>query len=105
MGLNSELILPRDGIQSDMALWVARGTRGMLRARKFATVTELALPTGRIADIVALAEDATIIIVEIKSSIADFRADGKWPDYRFHCDRLYFAVPESVPAEILPPDA
>lgn len=105
MPLNSELVLPRDGRQSDMALSVARGTRRLLRARKFATVTELALASGRRADIVALAEDATIIIVEIKSSIADFRADGKWPEYRFHCDRLYFAIPPDVPQEIMPEDA
>jgi hypothetical protein len=28
--------------------------------------------------------------VEIKSSVADFRADQKWIDYRLHCDRLFF---------------
>ncbi len=60
--------------------------------------------SGRRADIVALADDARVHIVEIKSSIADFRADMKWRDYRAHCDRLYFAIPESVPVEIMPPD-
>jgi hypothetical protein len=105
MSFRSEIASPQDGRQSETALLVARGTRRMLRNLNFSTLTELPLASGRRADIVALAQDATIVIVEIKSSIADFRADHKWPDYRDHCDRLYFAVPEWVPAEILPQDA
>jgi hypothetical protein len=97
--------LPVDGRQSETALLVARGTRRLLRALGYATIAELALPSGRRADIVGLAADGTIVIVEIKSSIADFRADAKWPDYRAHCDRLYFAVPEALPPEIMPEDA
>ena len=96
---------PQDGRQSGTALMVARGTRRLLRRLNFSTVTELPLLTGRRADIVALAMDATILIVEIKSSIADFRADTKWRDYRAHCDRLFFAIPETVPIEIMPEDA
>jgi hypothetical protein len=42
--------------------------------------------------------------VEIKSSVADFRADQKWQDYRAHCDRLFFATSLEVPCEIFPPD-
>lgn len=101
----SEALMPKDGRQSEIAQLVARGTRRLLRSRKFATVTELPLASGRRADIVALAPDATLLIVEIKSSIADFRADAKWPDYRFHCDRLYFAIPAEIPPEIMPADA
>ncbi len=41
-------------------------------------------------------------IVEIKSSVADFRADRKWPEYRRGCDRFYFAVPEGFPHELIP---
>lgn len=88
-----------------MALNVARGTRRLLRRLRFSTLTELPLLSGRRADIVALAEDGRVHIVEIKSSIADFRADMKWRDYRAHCDRLYFAIPDAMPAEIMPPDA
>ncbi|MGH7161626.1 MAG: MmcB family DNA repair protein, partial [Acetobacteraceae bacterium] len=84
---------------------ICRGTRRLLRNLKFSTLTELPLASGRRADIVALAGDATIVIVEIKSSIADFRADAKWQDYRAHCDRLYFAIPDAVPAAIMPEDA
>jgi len=43
--------------------------------------------------------------LEIKSSVADFRADAKWREYRAHCDKFYFAIPESVPVDIMPEDA
>jgi hypothetical protein len=105
MSLRGEFLVTQDGRQSDTALLVARGTRRLLRNLKFSTLTELPLASGRRADIVALALDATIVIVEVKSSIADFRADRKWPDYRAHCDKLYFAVPPQMPAEIMPQDA
>ena len=62
------------------------------------------LPSGRRADLVALGGDGEIWIVEIKSSVADFRADQKWMDYRLHCDRLFFATTLEVPCEIFPPD-
>jgi hypothetical protein len=84
---------------------VARGTRRLLRSLGYSSVTELPLLSGRRADIVALAADASLLIVEIKSSIADFRNDLKWRDYRAHCDHLYFAIPDSVPVEIMPADA
>lgn len=99
------LVLPVDGRQSPTAFAVARGTRRWLRALGFATLTEMPLPDGRRADIIALRGDGTFHIIEIKSSIADFRADSKWQDYRAHCDRLFFAVPDTLPTEILPQDA
>ena len=67
-------------------------------------VSELPLPSGRRADLVALDGGGEILIVEIKSSVADFRADQKWMDYRPHCDRLFFATTLEVPCEIFPPD-
>jgi len=101
----TEPLAPQDGRQSETALVVARGTRRLLRRLKFSSVTELPLLSGRRADIVALAEDGAIHIIEIKSSIADFRADQKWRDYRAHCDKLFFAIPETIPIEIMPQDA
>ena len=100
-----EPVAPADGRQSEIALLVARGARRHLRALGFATVTEMGLRSGRRADLVALGSDGTIVIVEIKSSVADFRADQKWRDYRTHCDRLYFATTADVPAAIFPEDA
>jgi hypothetical protein len=94
-----------DGRQSETALFIARGLRRMLRAHGYSSVTELPLLDGRRADVVALRGDGAILIVEIKSSIADFRTDAKWRDYLGHCDRLYFAICDTVPVEIMPEDA
>jgi hypothetical protein len=103
--LNEAIAFPVDGRQSPTALAVARGTQRLLVALGHACVAELPLASGRRADLVALRHDGEIWIIEIKSSIEDFRVDQKWPDYRLHCDRLYFATAEHVPAEIFPPDA
>jgi hypothetical protein len=98
------LEIPIDGRQSDTALAVARGAARLLHAHGFCVVSELALPSGRRADLVALDAGGAVWIVEIKSSVADFRADQKWQDYRAHCDRLFFATTVEVPCEIFPPD-
>jgi hypothetical protein len=95
---------PLDGRQSETALAVARGTTRLLHAHGFSVVNELPLPSGRRADLTALDAKGEIWIVEIKSSIADLRADQKWMDYRAHCDRLFFATTQQVPCEIFPPD-
>ena len=97
-------LLPPDGRQSQTALAVARGTARLLHQLGFSCIAELALPSGRRADIVALNPAGDLWIVEIKSSIADFRADQKWVDYRAHCDRLFFATTLEVPCEIFPKD-
>ncbi len=103
-GLTRRIEPPVDGRQSQTALAVARGTGRLLHALGFSVVSELALPSGRRADLVALSGAGDIWIVEIKSSVADFRADQKWMDYRLHCDRLFFATTTEVPCEIFPPD-
>ena len=97
--------VPLDRRQSPTALAVARGTQRMLLALGLSCVAELPLLSGRRADLVALGGDGEIWIVEIKSSVEDFRADQKWTDYRLHCDRLFFATIVDVPCEIFPPDA
>jgi hypothetical protein len=74
----------------------------LLRAHGLATLPEVALASGRRADIVALSETGEIGIVEVKSCLADFRADAKWPEYRDVCDRLWFAVGVDFPAHVLP---
>jgi hypothetical protein len=98
------LEMPIDGRQSETALAVARGTARLLHAHGYSVVSELSLPSGRRADLVALDASGEIWIVEIKSSVADFRADQKWQDYRAHCDRLFFATSTEVPCDIFPPD-
>ena len=93
---------PVDRRQSETALAIARGTARLLRSLGFSCLSELPLPSGRRADLVALNERGEIWIVEIKSSIEDLRADQKWPEYRAHCDRLFFAFTEDLPCEIFP---
>lgn len=85
-------------------MMVRRGVQRLFADLKLSMVPELALASGRRADLVALGPSGEIWIVEIKSSIEDFRTDSKWPDYRQHCDRLFFATHAGVPAEIFPED-
>jgi len=96
--------LPIDRRQSPVAAGVQRGVRRLLAQLGHASLPEFTLANGRRADVIALAPDGLLTIVEIKSSVADFRADQKWPDYELFCDRFFFAVPETVPLEILPDD-
>jgi hypothetical protein len=94
-----------DGRQSDNALKVWRGAARLLRLMDFACLPEVTLASGRRADLLALGPKQEVWIVEVKSSVADFRADNKWPDYRQHCDRLFFATHPEVPLDIFPEEA
>lgn len=93
-----------DGRQSERAMMVRRGVQRLFADLRLSMVPELALASGRRADLVALAGSGEIWIVEIKSSVEDFRSDTKWPEYRQHCDRLFFATHSGVPMELFPPD-
>ena len=83
---------------------ICRGVGRLLRAHGMASLAEVQLASGRRADVVAIATDGEIWIAEIKSSLEDYRADGKWPEYRAFCDRLFFAVAPAFPREALPAD-
>lgn len=98
------LLLVEDGRQSPAALDIRRGASRLLAGHGFAVVPELVLANGRRADLAGLSEAGVVVIVEIKSSLEDFRADQKWPDYRDFCDRLYFAVAPDFPVAVLPED-
>jgi hypothetical protein len=93
------------GPQSLIAREICRGVVRVLAAHGLAAISELPLPNGRRADIAGLGPDGSIWIVEIKSSLEDFRSDHKWPEYREFSDRLFFAVLPSFPIEILPGDS
>jgi len=86
----------------DISKALARGVARALAQLGYSALAEVPLADGRRADIMALGRDGALVIVEIKSSVADFRADRKWPDYRQWCDRLYFAVTEEFPQELIP---
>ncbi|EFL89920.1 MmcB family DNA repair protein [Ahrensia sp. R2A130] len=91
-----------DGRQSQRALEVRVGVERYFEEQGHVTLPELTLPGGRRADIVALCPKGSITIVEIKSSLADLRADSKWPDYTQWCDALLFATLPDVPREEFP---
>ncbi|MEX6506339.1 MmcB family DNA repair protein [Jiella sp. M17.18] len=93
-----------DGRQSERAMMVRRGVQRLMMARRVSLLPEVPLDTGRRADLVCLSEKGAFAIIEIKTSIEDFRADQKWPIYRLHCDQLYFATHPGVPAGIFPED-
>ena len=93
-----------DGRQSQAASDIARGTQRLLLSHNFATLPEVSLANGRRADITALSGRGEIWIIEIKSSVDDFRSDNKWPEYRAFCDRLFFAVGPYFPQDLLPAD-
>ena len=95
-------LVPIDGRQSETALAVARGTARLLHAHGFTVVSELPLPSGRRADLVALDSSGEIWIVEIKSSLIDFQVDTKWPEYAEFCDRFFFAKPPELDPGIFP---
>lgn len=80
-------------------------TRGVLRLmddRGFAGITEMTLANGRRADVAAISKAGEIEIVEVKSSVPDFRSDGKWHEYEPFCDRFYFAVSAGFPSDLIP---
>lgn len=99
-------LTPSDTRETDSrgAAAILRGVQRLLRAQNFESISELSLGNGRRADVIAISPGGDIWIIEIKSSIADFRADHKWTEYRDYCDQLSFAVAPGFPAEILPED-
>src|SRR5919108_4576046 len=94
-----------DGRQSVTAADIARGVGRLLRSLGLASVTELSLANGRRADVVGISDKGEVWIVEIKSSVEDFRGDQKWPEYQDFCDRLWFAVAPAFPHQQLPTQA
>jgi len=102
---DSPIIVPIDGRQSETALGVQRGVCRLMREHGFAVITEFTLASGRRADVFGIRHDGFIWIVEIKSSLEDYKADQKWPEYRDYCDRFSFAIPLTMDAGIIPEDA
>ncbi|MEZ5872899.1 MAG: MmcB family DNA repair protein [Nitratireductor sp.] len=93
-----------DGRQSMRALEIRRGVIRHFSQTGMVLVAELPLASGRRADLIGMDRKGRFTIIEIKSSVEDFRADNKWPDYHGYCDQFYFATLPDVPADIFPPD-
>lgn len=81
---------------------VTRGAARLLADLGYAPLTEVVLPNGRRADLMALGPRGELVIVEVKSSLEDYRVDRKWGEYLPYCDRFAFAVAPEFPRQILP---
>ena len=81
---------------------VTRGAARLLANLGYAPLAEVTLPNGRRADLMALGPKGEIFIVEVKSSLEDFRTDQKWGEYLPYCDAFAFAVAPEFPREALP---
>lgn len=80
---------------------VTKGASRLLVDMGYAPLTELSLTNGRRVDIVGLSKRGKIIIVEVKSGLADFRSDAKWQEYLPYCEEFYFAVDSDFPLTVL----
>jgi len=83
---------------------ICRGVCRHLSDLGFSVLTEFRLTSNRRVDVIGLGKAGHFVVAEVKSSVSDFQADGKWPDYRAFADRLYFAVANGFPIALLPPD-
>lgn len=93
---------PRSALRRpEVTLEVTRGAARLLVGLGFAPLAEVALPNGRRADLMALGRKGEIAIVEVKSSIEDYRVDRKWGEYAPFCERFYFAVAPEFPRQAL----
>lgn len=81
---------------------LARGVRRAFAEFGEATLAEFSPAPGLRVDVIALAPDGRLTIVECKASLADFRSDAKWLGYLDWCDRFLFAVGGDFPLEVLP---
>jgi|TARA_Y100000294_G_scaffold55371_1_gene52236 hypothetical protein len=83
---------------------ITRGVCRHLRDLGYSPLTEFKLRTNRRVDVIGLDKGGRFLVAEVKSSVADFRADEKWPEYHPYTDHLYFAVANGFPVELLPAD-
>ena len=85
----------------DITADLTRGVCRLLAGMGYSMLTEFDLGSGRRADVAGINRKGMVVIAEIKSSLADYRADRKWPQYLAYCDSFYFAVAEDFPRDIL----
>lgn len=81
---------------------IRAATIRLFAASDTACFSEFTLKSGRRLDLICLSRNGVISAVEIKSSVADFRADDKWSSYLEWADYFYFAVSDDFPLDILP---
>jgi hypothetical protein len=96
------LVMSASVVEPTSAALLARSVCRTMEHLGYVSLVEFPLANGRRADILALGKTGELVIVEIKNSVADFRADRKWSAYRDFSDRLYFAVPNDFPRSLIP---
>lgn len=94
--------MTRQSLRSSATSDLARGVLRLLADLDIAAVPELPLASGRRVDVIGLARNGRIHVVEIKACREDYRADRKWQDYLEFADYFYFAVNPGFPRELLP---
>lgn len=93
-----------DVARNAVALSLMRGVARLLGTMGYSVLYEFTLKGGRRVDVIGINRSGHVIVAEVKSSVADFRSDGKWPSYLDHCDEFYFAVAQDFPNDLLPDD-
>lgn len=92
----------KDFVPGGLAGDLARGVMRLFGDLGQSCLAELPLGNGRRVDVMALDRGGLLTVVEIKTTVADYRSDRKWQDYLGYCDAFYFAVPESFDRALLP---
>lgn len=98
--LNSDPTI--DGRQSQQAMLIRSGVIRGLFESNLVFLPEFSLKNGRRCDLAGIDQKGRIVIIEIKSSVEDFKIDSKWHEYKEFCDIFYFATSNQVPSEIFP---
>lgn len=81
---------------------LARGVCRHLLGHDFVSLEEFSPERGKRVDVMALGPKGEIWVIECKSSRADYLSDAKWEGYLDWCDRYFWAVDDSFPADLLP---
>jgi hypothetical protein len=93
-------IAVKPGSRREVAEGLKLSAAFFLFRRGYACAFELAISAwgGRRADVIGNKVSGHIIMVEVKSSVEDFKADRKWPTYLRSrvADKFYFIFTESV---------
>ena len=82
--------------RAEATAYITYRVRDYLKEHGYSVYIELGVETlgSRRADVLALDHEPDLILVEVKSGAADWRADNKWKDYIDSCNRLYLAITE-----------
>lgn len=83
---------------------LVRGVCRFLRDLGYSPLTEFRVGNRRRVDVIGLNNSGKFIVIEVKASVQDYRADEKWREYLPYADFFYFAVDYNFPLEILPED-